>query len=87
MAQVEISEEDSARQKRLFLLQVIQPGLAGLMDGSVSTLAPLFAAAFATHNSLETLRVGLAASIGAGISMGFAEALSDDGSLTGRGHP
>ena len=87
MAQVEISEEDSARQKRLFVLQVIQPGLAGLMDGSVSTLAPLFAAAFATHNSLETLRVGLAASIGAGISMGFAEALSDDGSLTGRGHP
>jgi erythrin-vacuolar iron transport family protein len=87
MAQVEISEEESARQKRLFVLQVIQPGLAGLMDGSVSTLAPLFAAAFATGNSLETLRVGLAASIGAGISMGFAEALSDDGSLTGRGHP
>ncbi len=57
------------------------------MDGSVSTLAPLFAAAFATHNSWATLRVGLAASIGAGISMGFAEALSDDGSLTGRGHP
>jgi VIT1/CCC1 family predicted Fe2+/Mn2+ transporter len=57
------------------------------MDGSVSTLAPLFAAAFATHNSVETLRVGLAASVGAGISMGFAEALSDDGSLTGRGHP
>jgi fluoride ion exporter CrcB/FEX len=66
---------------------VIQPGLAGLMDGSVSTLAPLFAAAFATHNSLDTFRVGLAASFGAGISMGFAEALSDDGSLTGRGHP
>ena len=57
------------------------------MDGSVSTLAPLFAAAFATHNSLDTFRVGLAASVGAGISMGFAEALSDDGSLTGRGHP
>jgi VIT1/CCC1 family predicted Fe2+/Mn2+ transporter len=71
----------------LFVLQVIQPGLAGLMDGSVSTLAPLFAAAFATRNSLDTFRVGLAASIGAGISMGFAEALSDDGSLTGRGHP
>jgi len=57
------------------------------MDGSVSTLAPLFAAAFATHNSWETFLVGLAASVGAGISMGFAEALSDDGSLTGRGHP
>jgi hypothetical protein len=71
----------------VFLLQIIQPGLAGLMDGSVSTLAPLFAAAFATHNSLDAFRVGLAASFGAGISMGFAEALSDDGSLTGRGHP
>src|SRR5207248_10358736 len=64
-----------------------QPGLAGLMDGSVSTLAPLFAAAFATHNTWETFLVGLAASVGAGISMGFAEALSDDGSLTGRGAP
>ena len=69
------------------MLQVIQPGLAGLMDGSVSTLAPLFAAAFATRNSWETFLVGLAASLGAGISMGFAEALSDDGSLTGRGRP
>jgi rubrerythrin len=87
ITQTRLSEEESARQKRLFLLQVIQPGLAGLMDGSVSTLAPLFAAAFATHNSLDTFRVGLAASLGAGISMGFAEALSDDGSLTGRGHP
>jgi rubrerythrin len=87
IAHTGLSEEESARQKRLFVLQVIQPGLAGLMDGSVSTLAPLFAAAFATHNSFATLRVGLAASIGAGISMGFAEALSDDGSLTGRGHP
>src|SRR6266478_3438634 len=87
IAQTKLSEEESARQKRLFLLQVIQPGLAGLMDGSVSTLAPLFAAAFATHNSWDAFRVGLAASIGAGISMGFAEALSDDGSLTGRGHP
>jgi erythrin-vacuolar iron transport family protein len=65
----------------------VQPGLAGLMDGSVSTLAPLFCAAFATHNSWATFLVGLAASVGAGISMGFAEALSDDGSLTGRGHP
>jgi rubrerythrin len=87
MAQTKLSEADSARQKRLFVLQVIQPGLAGLMDGSVSTLAPLFAAALATLNSGDTLRVGLAASLGAGISMGFAEALSDDGSLTGRGHP
>src|SRR3954468_16007500 len=87
IAQAKLSEEESARRKRLFVLQVIQPGLAGLMDGSVSTLAPLFAAAFATHNSLDTFRVGLAASIGAGISMGFAEALSDDGSLTGRGTP
>jgi rubrerythrin len=80
-------EEESATQKRLFVLQVIQPGLAGLMDGSVSTLAPLFAAAFATRSSHQTFLVGLAASLGAGISMGFAEALSDDGSLTGRGRP
>src|ERR1039457_6387198 len=87
MAQTKVSEDESARQKRLFVLQVIQPGLAGLMDGSVSTLAPLFAAALATHSSGDAFRVGLAASFGAGISMGFAEALSDDGSLTGRGHP
>ncbi|MGA9118156.1 MAG: iron exporter MbfA [Bacteroidota bacterium] len=80
-------ESEQAAQKRLFVLQVIQPGLAGLMDGSVSTLAPLFAAAFATHVSWDTFLIGLAASIGAGISMGFAEALSDDGTLTGRGHP
>src|SRR6201999_3899011 len=73
--------------KKLFLLQVVQPGLAGLMDGSVSTLAPLFAAAFATGRSWDAFLVGLAASLGAGISMGFAEALSDDGSLTGRGSP
>lgn len=78
---------DQAGQKRLFVLQVVQPGLVGLMDGSVSTLAPLFAAAVATHQSWPTFLVGLAAGIGAGISMGFAEALSDDGSLTGRGHP
>jgi len=78
--------EDQVR-RRLFLLQIVQPGLAGLMDGSVSTLAPVFAAAFATHNSRDAFVVGLAASLGAGISMGFAEALSDDGSLTGRGHP
>src|SRR5581483_309784 len=87
IAHTKLSDEESARRKRLFILQVIQPGLAGLMDGSVSTLAPLFAAAFATHSSSQTLQVGLAASLGAGISMGFAEALSDDGSLTGRGHP
>jgi rubrerythrin len=73
--------------RKQIMLQYVQPGLAGLMDGSVSTLAPLFAAAFATHNTWQTFVVGLAASIGAGISMAFAEALSDDGSLTGRGKP
>jgi len=78
-------EEESS--KKLFLLQVVQPGLAGLMDGSVSTLAPIFAAAFATHKSWDAFLVGLAASIGAGISMAFSEGLSDDGSLTGRGSP
>jgi erythrin-vacuolar iron transport family protein len=78
--------EDKTR-RRMFVLQYVQPGLAGLMDGSVSTLAPLFAAAFATHHNWQTFLVGLAASIGAGISMGFAEALSDDGSMTGRGSP
>src|SRR5438093_2536614 len=87
IAETQLSEAESARQKRLFVLQYVQPGLAGLMDGSVSTLAPLFAAAFATHSTWETFLVGLAASVGAGISMGFAEALSDDGSLTGRGAP
>ena len=80
------TEEESAA-RRLFLLQVVQPALVGLMDGSVSTLAPLFAAAFATRNSWDAFLVGIAASVGAGISMGFAEALSDDGSLTGRGRP
>jgi rubrerythrin len=80
-------EHEAEARRRLFVLQVIQPGLAGLMDGSVSTLAPLFAAAFATRDSKDTFLVGLAASIGAGISMGFAEGLSDDGSLTGRGRP
>jgi rubrerythrin len=79
--------EEAEAERRLFLLQVIQPGLVGLMDGSVSTLAPLFAAAFATHDTWQTFLVGTAASIGAGISMGFAEGLSDDGKLTGRGHP
>src|SRR5260221_5528016 len=78
-------EDQSVRRK--FVLQIVQPGLAGLMDGSVSTLAPVFAAAFATHQSRDAFLVGMAASIGAGISMGFAEALSDDGVLSGRGHP
>src|SRR4030081_3004049 len=78
---------EEASHNKLFLLQIVPPGLAGLMDGSVSTLAPLFAAAFATHQSWDAFRVGLAASLGAGISMGFAESLSDDGSLTGRGSP
>ena len=82
-----VREEEDKVQRRMFLLRVIQPGLAGLMDGSVSTLAPLFAAAFATGQSWNAFVVGLAASIGAGISMGFAEALSDNGSLTGRGAP
>jgi rubrerythrin len=86
MAREEEASEAAAR-KRLFLLQVVQPGLAGLMDGSVSTLAPLFATAFATGRPWDAFRVGLAASVGAGISMGFAEGLSDDGSLTGRGRP
>jgi erythrin-vacuolar iron transport family protein len=81
-----LKQEEEAR-RRLLVLQIVQPGLAGLMDGSVSTLAPVFAAAFATRNSWDAFVVGLAASVGAGISMGFAEALSDDGSLTGRGHP
>jgi rubrerythrin len=80
-----VQERETAR--RMFVLQIVQPGLIGLMDGSVSTLAPVFAAAFATHNSWATFLVGMAASVGAGISMGFAEALSDDGTLTGRGHP
>lgn len=78
---------ESESQRRAFVLQYVQPGLVGLMDGSVSTLAPLFAAAFATHKPFETFLVGLAASVGAGISMGFAEALSDDGTLSGRGSP
>jgi erythrin-vacuolar iron transport family protein len=83
----QVREDEDRARRRLFVLQIVQPGLAGLMDGSVSTLAPVFAAAFATHNSWAAFLVGLAASLGAGISMGFAEALSDDGSLTGRGHP
>jgi erythrin-vacuolar iron transport family protein len=80
-------EQEDEANRRLFVLQIIQPGLAGLMDGSVSTLAPVFAAALATQKPFDAFLVGLAASVGAGISMGFAEALSDDGTLTGRGHP
>jgi rubrerythrin len=88
----ETRKEEEETRRRLFVLQIVQPGLAGLMDGSVSTLAPLFAAAFAlaatgNNNHWYPFKIGLAASAGAGISMGFAEALSDDGSLTGRGHP
>jgi rubrerythrin len=82
---VRATEDETAR--RMFVLQYVQPGLAGLMDGSVSTLAPLFAAAFATHNTWSTFLIGFAAALGAGISMAFAEAMSDDGSLTGRGAP
>lgn len=82
-----VREEEDRSARRRFVLQVVQPGLAGLMDGSVSTLAPVFATAFATHNPFDAFLVGMAASIGAGISMGFAEALSDNGSLTGRGTP
>ncbi|MFC6789976.1 iron exporter MbfA [Methylobacterium komagatae] len=80
------TSEDEGAQRR-FVLQVIQPGLVGLMDGSVSTLAPVFAAAFATRDPWNAFLVGLAASLGAGISMGFAEALADDGKLSGRGTP
>src|SRR5579863_3706553 len=83
----EVRENEDRARRRLFVLQIVQPGLAGLMDGSVSTLAPVFAAAMASRNTWYAFVVGLAASLGAGISMGFAEALSDDGSLTGRGHP
>ncbi len=86
-----LSEEDRHEEDRnahrQFVLTWVQPGLAGLMDGSVSTLAPIFATAFATHNTHTTFLVGLAASIGAGISMGFTEAASDDGELSGRGSP
>jgi rubrerythrin len=82
-----VRRQEETAKRRLFVLQIVQPGLVGLMDGSVSTLAPVFAAAFATRNSWDAFLVGMAASVGAGISMGFAEALSDDGSLTGRGHP
>ena len=83
----EARDHEDAAARRTFVLQIVQPGLVGLMDGSVSTLAPVFAAAFATHSTWSTFLVGLAASIGAGISMGFAEALADDGKLSGRGTP
>ena len=86
LAPESLAQEEEAN-RRLFVLQIVQPGLAGLMDGSVSTLAPVFAAALATQDTYKAFLIGLAASVGAGISMGFAEALSDDGSLTGRGHP
>ena len=86
-----VSDSDKVEEKevahRLFVLQVVQPGLAGLIDGSVSTLAPIFAAAFATHSSHDAFLVGVAASVGAGISMGLTEAMSDDGAITGRGSP
>lgn len=76
-----------SQKDNTFVLQTVQPGLAGLMDGSVSTLAPIFAVAFATHKPHYAFVTGVAAAVGAGISMAFAEALSDDGLLTGRGHP
>lgn len=82
-----VSETETAAERRQFILTYVQPGLAGLMDGSVSTLAPVFAAAFATQDTWQTFLVGLAASIGAGISMGFTEVASDDGKLSGRGSP
>jgi VIT1/CCC1 family predicted Fe2+/Mn2+ transporter len=82
-----VAERPEEEAHRRFVLQVVQPGLVGLMDGSVSTLAPVFAAALAARQSHAAFVVGLAASLGAGISMAFAEALSDDGSLTGRGLP
>jgi VIT1/CCC1 family predicted Fe2+/Mn2+ transporter len=80
-------EMTASGHSKNFVLRVIQPALVGLMDGSVSTLAPLFATAFATRDPRVTFLVGLAAAVGAGISMGFSEGLSDDGSLTGRGSP
>ena len=83
----DVRATEDAGARRQFILTWVQPGLAGLMDGSVSTLAPIFATAFATHNSHTTLLVGLAAAVGAGISMGFTEAAHDDGVLSGRGSP
>ena len=83
--EAKVNEDEAAH--RSFVLQYVQPGLTGLIDGSISTLAPIFAAAFATHNTWQTFLVGIAASVGAGISMAFAEALSDDGQISGRGNP
>lgn len=83
----DVKAEEGETERKQFILTYVQPGLAGLMDGSVSTLAPIFAAAFATHDTWQTFLVGLAASIGAGISMGFTEVASDDGKLSGRGSP
>ena len=80
-------ESEAHTEHRAFVLQYVQPGLTGLIDGSVSTLAPIFAAAFATQNTWQTFLVGMAASIGAGVSMGIAEAMADDGMISGRGHP
>jgi rubrerythrin len=91
IADVELTPEARTNEERAaqrsFVLQYVQPGLTGLIDGSISTLAPIFAAAFATHNTWQTFLVGIAASVGAGISMAFAEALSDDGQISGRGNP
>ncbi|MEO8242527.1 MAG: iron exporter MbfA [bacterium] len=83
----DVRAEEDAGARRQFILTWVQPGLAGLMDGSVSTLAPIFATAFATHDTRVTLTIGLAAAVGAGISMGFTEAAHDDGVLSGRGSP
>jgi hypothetical protein len=85
-ASASLQSENDEKSSHTFLLRVVQPGLVGLMDGSVSTLAPIFATAFATHRPLTTFLVGMASATGAGISMAFAEALSDDGELTGRGN-
>ena len=82
-----VKHEEAAAERRLFVLQIVQPGLVGLIDGSISTLAPVFAAAVATQDSMKAFLVGMAASVGAGISMAFAESQSDDGSLSGRGKP
>jgi erythrin-vacuolar iron transport family protein len=82
-----VRADEAATERRQFVLTYVQPGLAGLMDGSVSTLAPIFAAAFATHDTWQTFLVGLAAALGAGISMGFTEVASDDGVISGRGSP
>jgi erythrin-vacuolar iron transport family protein len=82
-----IKDEEKETSRRILLLQIVQPGLSGLIDGSISTLAPIFAAAFATQSTHEAFLVGLAASVGGGISMGLTEAMSDDGEITGRGSP